>query len=129
MPVANVGGGLSVMTVDEYDTVVEFNDSLTELDANVNVTSCEVCVLLGVVVGVGQTVTSDTVTVVNRGVAGLDCKGVAVAVIVIMVNQGCPVEGDAKEVGLTVTVTKVKLGVTVTKEGDGTMMVSSEWEV
>jgi hypothetical protein len=119
VPVANVGG-LSVMTVDEYETVVELNSGLTELDVNVKVTTCEasvllwgvravvvkasvvggcvakacvvrasvvrtsvvpLCVLLSVALrvtlcmvvpwgvgGVGQMVTSDTVTVVKRGV-------------------------------------------------------------
>lgn len=50
VPVANVGGGLSVMTVDEYETAVEFSDQLMELDESVNVTTRGVCVLLCIVV-------------------------------------------------------------------------------
>lgn len=53
VPVTNVGGGLSVITVDEYETAVEFNDQLIELSVSVNVTTCGVYVILCVVVGVG----------------------------------------------------------------------------
>lgn len=53
VPVTNVGGGLSVITVDEYETVVEFNDQLIELNVSVSVTTCGVCVIPCVVVGVG----------------------------------------------------------------------------
>ena len=132
---ANVGGGLSVITVDEYDTVVELNDSMKELDENVNVTSCEVwdvcdacgacdgsevCEVPVVGVDVGQSVTSDTVMVVNRGVAEFD----TVSVTVTKVYEGCPVGDGNKEFGSTVTVTNVKGGTT--EDGEGRAMVSSE---
>jgi hypothetical protein len=46
VPVANVGGELSVIIVDEYETEVEFSEKLTEVDEKVKVTTCEVSVLL-----------------------------------------------------------------------------------
>lgn len=138
MPVADVGGGLSVITVDEYEIEVKFKAELMELDVIVNVTSDGACVLPGVLPGVvvcsGQIVTSDTVTVVNRGVPSAAAEPGAVGLAVTVITVNGPVGVMSNEVGLAVTVTYVTLGVWLwtddtVSEGGGIGMVTSEYVV